>query len=182
MKRDYLGSSDAAALLGVDPWKTEEDVLKRVVHGIEPEHDEKKLLMFRLGKRLEKPTLEEFAHQTGLELAFPGLIKHPEHSFIGTTVDALSSDGGCVEAKTSLAFVNAARKWDGGVPENYRTQCAHHMAVTGAKHCWVPVLFGTHRFEVLRVERDEEFIRDLIAIEVHFWNSRIVPALKEKAA
>lgn len=197
-ERNYLGSSDAAAILGIDPWKTDEDVARRILEGIEPERDEASLKRMKWGTRLEDDVLDAFAEERGMVVErWSGKVEaHPRHPFIACKPDAMAwpvaarvgSFGDVVEAKTALPFPGPMKKWkdaDGNlkVPENYATQCMHLlMCVPSAPRCWVPVLFGLERFEVLCVERDEEFIRDLEAAEVAFWNTRIAPFLKTEAA
>lgn len=182
-KKDYIGSKDAAAIAGVDPWRTEDAVLRRIVFGEEEPLDEKRMQMFRWGKRLEPVVLSAFAEETGLKLSRPGLVMHPTHAFIGDTVDAMASDGACVEAKTCLPFANAAKKWgpenSDEAPQNYWVQCQHHMMIHNAPRCYIPVLFGTHRFEIRTVQRDDAFIVQLLALEVEFWRSKVEPLLQQ---
>jgi putative phage-type endonuclease len=178
--KPYIGSTDAPVLLGLTEWTTEEEIVRRIVYGEEKQHEEKKETMFRLAKRLEPVIMDEFTHHTGLQWLKAETVYHKVHPFIASTPDGLVDAEQIIEAKTALGFFNAQKKWDGGVPQNYQAQCQHHMMCTGAKLCWMPVLFGIHRFELLKVERDDEFIAGLLQIEVNFWNTKILPELKLK--
>jgi len=83
-----------------------------------------------------------------------------------------------LEAKTADKF--ASRDWGeqdtDQVPEAYALQCQHEIMVRGPDivRCHLGVLLGGNRFQTYVVERDDEMIEDLLAIERRFLaNARL---------
>ena len=73
-----------------------------------------------------------------------------------------------LECKT--AGINGARLWRDGVPEYVQLQVMHQLAVTGKAAADVAVLLGGQELQVFRIERDEEMIAQLVALEQQFWD------------
>jgi predicted phage-related endonuclease len=51
------------------------------------------------------------------------------------------------------------------------------MAVTGAALAFVPVLIGAADFRVYQVDRDDEFIGDIIEAEQAFWHDHVMAGI-----
>lgn len=78
-----------------------------------------------------------------------------------------------LECKTASPYSSA--HWeDGHIPEHYELQCHHYMAVTGAKEWYIAVVILGKEFKFAKIERDEEIIRSLVAIERDFWNNSVL--------
>ncbi len=73
-----------------------------------------------------------------------------------------------LECKT--AGLNGARLWKEGVPEYVQLQVLHQLAVTGKRAADVAVLICGQELQVHRIERDEQMIAQLIALERAFWD------------
>ena len=76
------------------------------------------------------------------------------------------------EAKTASAFKKDV--WDNGVPLSYVLQVQHYMCVTGARKAYVAALVGGNQFYCRTVERDENLIQQIIAMEKAFWENNVV--------
>ena len=76
------------------------------------------------------------------------------------------------EAKTASAFKKDV--WDNGVPLPYILQVQHYMCVTGARKAYVAALVGGNQFYCRTVERDENLIQQIIAMEKAFWENNVV--------
>ena len=76
------------------------------------------------------------------------------------------------EAKTASAFKKDI--WDNGVPLPYVLQVQHYMCVTGAKKTYIAALVGGNQFYCRTVERDENLIQQIIAMEKAFWENNVV--------
>lgn len=69
-----------------------------------------------------------------------------------------------IECKTASAY--NADKWIGdSVPAHYEIQCHHYMEATGAEAWYLAVLILGKEFKYKRIDRDEELMQNLIAIE-----------------
>jgi hypothetical protein len=60
------------------------------------------------------------------------------------------------------------------VPDKYQIQVQQQMAVSGAPYAFVCVWLGKERIELIRVDRDDEFIRDKLVGELgRFWRENV---------
>jgi predicted phage-related endonuclease len=81
-----------------------------------------------------------------------------------------------LEIKTSNGF--AKDQWeDDNIPDMYMAQIQHYMAVTGYEGWYIAVLIGGNHFKYQYIERDDEYIDNLIKIESDFWFNNVVPKI-----
>ena len=102
------------------------------------------------------------------------MYQSEEYPFMLANVDRLiSRENMGLECKTASAY--NADKWTGdSVPAHYEIQCHHYMAVTGAKAWYLAVVILGREFKYKKIERDEELIQNLIAIEKEFWEDHVL--------
>ena len=66
----------------------------------------------------------------------------------------------------------------------YYLQIQHYLAVTDLKKAYCAVLIGGNKFSYQVVERDDDTINTIIALEYDFWNNHVLkgvpPAVSEK--
>jgi putative phage-type endonuclease len=178
-RREGIGGSDAAAVAGLDPFKSPMAIYLDKA-GLLPldggEDDEPR----RWGRRFEDAIVEEFQERSGLFVAYrEERVTHPTHPFLRATLDGLvygePQDGrfthaplGIYEAKTAS---RRAWEWQDGVPDHVALQCQHNMAVMGLDRAYLAALLLTPipRLTIHEVERDEAAIEVLAAIETDFW-------------
>lgn len=179
-RQTYIGSSDAASILGVSPWRTALDVYLDKVEGQQPITPEKAAI-FKRGSRLEPYILDmlEDEHQYKL-LRFQGedgkTVRSRRHidnayPFLAAELDAETEDGENVEAKSSNFYARKAwgEQHTDAVPIYYNAQAQHAMMVRGSKTTIFPVLVGVDDFRLYKVERDDEVIEYLRAAEIEMW-------------
>ncbi len=181
-----IGSSDAAAIAGVHPYRTRFGVWARLV-GLEQEEINNEFIYF--GNLLEPVIAAEFSRREGLELIKNNqMIAHPDHDFITCTVDFYALDGheGSLRVPVEIKNVGArsAFRWaDGEKPDEAHLQLMHQLACCGANYGYIVALIGGNKLVSYRVDRDEELINKLIALEVDFWKlveTKTAPALTHK--
>lgn len=164
-----LGSSDASAILGLNPYRTKFQVwLEKTGQAEEREETE----AMRWGKRLESVIAEGFAEETGLTIE-PSqiLVAHPEHGFMTATCDYLvheSDQTGVLEIKNTGAWF--AGEWNDRLPDHAHVQVMHQLAVTGLDFAYVAALIGGNSLKWRRIERDEVLIEAIIHAERLFWD------------
>jgi len=165
-RRKGIGGSDAAAVLGLDPWKTPVDVWLEKTCELESDSDSEETYW---GRILEDVIAREFSRRTGLKVRRKNaILMHPQYPFMLANVDRLIvGQKAGLECKT--AGQHAAATWQTGVPQYYIVQAQHYMAVTGYPIWYIAVLVGGQKFYYYRVERDEDFIKELIRAEAEFW-------------
>lgn len=171
-----IGGSDAAAILGLSPWRSPHDVWLEKTGRAEPQRETERM---RWGTLLEDAVAREYAERTGARISRSRkTLRHPQHAFLVAHIDRWSvRDGrrGILEVKTT------ARKSDqwgtpgtDGIPPYYAAQVLHYLGVTGAPWSDVAVLFlDRMEMEVYRVPRDEEAIRLIRETEIAFWRDHV---------
>lgn len=180
-RRAGIGGSDAAAILGLDPFKTPLAVYldKR---GELPDDDPGEAAYW--GNLLEDPVAkaatERINHDRGLQGLDPVKVKrrhailtHPRLPWMLANVDrevyGHEQGPAILEVKTTGHW--AAQMWisPDDMPERYHVQLQHYLAVTGREHGWIAVLIAGQSLLVEHVQRDQELIDALIQVEETFW-------------
>jgi putative phage-type endonuclease len=173
-----IGASDAAAVCGLDRWRSPFVVWLEKTGQLPPSlrRDNEAL---HWGSLLEPIIIDEFERRTGLVvIARQSRHVHPEHDWMRATVDALVAESradeeplGVLEVKTTNGIDGS---WREGPPIYYQLQVQHQLACTGLEHAWIAVLIGGQRLEVHEVVRDDEAIAHLIEIEGEFWRQYVL--------
>lgn len=185
-RKEGIGGSDVAAILGISPWKTPLDVyLDKIGEAPETPVTESMLL----GTALEQFVADRFTEQTGRQTSrFNTLLKRghsignvdrlivPEGQRLGSNGTKIATDE-LLECKTSSV------EWTDGVPAYYLSQVQHYMGLDDMfKRATVACMFIglTKSFKLYTVERDNELIGNLQDAVERFWadhvEKRIPPA------
>jgi len=176
VRKNGIGSSDAAAAVGLNPYKSQlelwmektgrDDALPQV----DP-HDEESPMYW--GNILEPIVAAHYTKRTGNRVRkINAVLQHPDpdKAWMLANIDREvigTSDVQILECKT--AGINGVRFWKEGVPEYVQLQVHHQLAVTGKQAADVAVLLGGQHLEIHRIERDEALISNLIQLEREFW-------------
>ena len=165
-RRKGLGGSDAAPVLGLSPWKTPYQVWLEK-RGEAPEQEDNEPMFW--GRTLEPVIRQRYADVTGRSVAIPkGILVHPKHKWMLANLDGIAGDR-VLEVKTA----RSAEKWgepgSDEIPEHYRPQVEHYMAVTGLLVADVAVLIGGQDFRIYEVPADKELQELIIEQEAAFW-------------
>lgn len=171
-RRTGIGGSDAAAICGLDRWRSPLEVYLDKTGELPLDQGAGEAADW--GNLLEPIVADEVARRTGLTLTpAPALLRHPEHDWMLGNIDRWADDPqagerGIYEGKTVGLWL--ADGWDEGrVPDRAAIQGMHYLAVTGAPWVLFGCLVGGQRLVTARMERDERAIADLVAIEARFW-------------
>jgi putative phage-type endonuclease len=178
VRQTGIGSSDAAAAVGLNPYKSQLELWMektgRLVHaaqsdGATEQPDDNSPLFW--GTVLEPIVAEHYAKRTGFKVRrVNAVLQHPTHAWMLANLDREvvgSDEVQVLECKT--AGINGAKLWKNGVPEYVQLQVMHQLAVTGQQAADVAVLVGGHELRIFRLERDEALIERLIQLEAEFW-------------
>jgi putative phage-type endonuclease len=124
-------ASDAAAMLGISPYKTRDALLAEKATGIAPEHDAATLDRFQRGHDLEALARAGAEFILGEEL-YPALGEHDGWDKIAASFDGVTMDGKAIwEHKTLNRELMEAVE----IPERHMAQAQQQMLVSGAKSC-----------------------------------------------
>ena len=172
IRRSGIGGSDVGAICGLNPWASAIDVYMDKL-GLKDEKPDNEAM--RQGRDLEEYVAKRFEEATGKKVRRRNaILQHDEHDFMLANIDRwLYFENAGLECKT--ASVYAASDWaDGKIPAHYELQCHHYMAVTGADKWYLCCLILNKSLELREIPRDEEVIKQIIAIEKSFWNDNVL--------
>lgn len=176
VRKNGIGSSDAAAAVGLNPYKSQLELWmeKTGRDGGLPKadpHDEESPLYW--GNILEPIVAAHYARRTGNRVRkINAVLQHPDpdKSWMLANIDREiigAPNVHILECKT--AGINGARLWKEGVPEYVQLQVHHQLAVAGKAAADVAVLLGGQHLEIYRIARDETMIARLVELERQFW-------------
>ncbi|MBH3366380.1 YqaJ viral recombinase family protein [Pseudomonas carnis] len=177
VRKQGIGSSDAAAAVGLNPYKSQLELwLEKTgrdtsLPKLDP-HDEESPAYW--GNILEPIVAAHYSQRSGNRIRrINAVLQHPDPKLpwmlanIDREVIGVN-DVQILECKT--AGINGARLWKEGVPEYVQLQVMHQLAVTGKQAADVAVLLGGQHLEIHRIERDESMIARLVDLERRFWD------------
>lgn len=176
-RRNGIGASDVAGVLGLSPWASPFSVWASKIDNTTDDRDTPAM---EFGRRAEIMVAPWFEERTDLHV-------RGEQSHVALdgwkmcTVDGFvyeSANGtdplGVLEIKTTS---DSAADWAESVPVHYQCQATWAMHVTDLPACWFAVLhlaFGRPQFEVYEFSRgadDEAFVVDKCAT---FWTDYVL--------
>ena len=167
LRRKSIGGSDAAAIVGLNPWASPYSVWAEKT-GRLPEKEETEAM--RQGKDFEDYVAKRFCEATGKRVRRANaMYRNPAYPFAHASLDrAVMGESAGLECKTT-SVLNLRKFRDGEYPDSYYVQCVHYMAVTGADRWYLAVLVLNQGFHAYTIERDEAEISALMKQEAGFW-------------
>lgn len=172
LRSNYIGGSDAAAVVGLNPNVTRFSLWMNKTGQSEPFEGN---LATKTGTFLEPFVAKLFEEETGKKVRRENSsLFNTDYPWAIANVDRLivGEDAG-LEIKTTSAL--STKKFRGGeYPPKYYVQCVHYMAVTGKPKWYLAVLIGNFDFRIYEIERDEDEIAALMQAEKDFWENYVV--------
>ncbi len=169
-----IGGSDVSIIAGINPYKSVHQLWLEKTGQIEPEQTDSEYAHF--GTLLEPIVRKEFSDRTGIKVRQKHMLLQSEkYPFMFADLDGVINEDGKIaifEAKTALQY--KAELWNEEVPAAYILQVQHYMAVTGAERAYIAALVGGNHFVHHVVERDEQMIGKIIAMEKYFWEYHVL--------
>lgn len=184
MRKNGLGGSDAAVVAGLNQYKSPFTLFLEKTGQIDAddvyETDEDGAFLSGseaayFGSKDEEAVAAEFALRTKLKVRRDNrMMAHKDHPWMLANIDRrVVGTNEILECKTASEYLKG--EWEGDdLPQQYYIQGMHYLAVTGAKAVWFAVKIGGNKFIYKRIERDDEVIANLIAIEKDFWENHVV--------
>ena len=189
-RKKGIGGSDAATIMGLNPYKTNVDLWEEKT-GRKESVDISDKSYVQYGTKAEDYLRELF------KLDFPQyevthqentIIKHPRYSFLfatldGQIVDKETGELGILEIKTTNILQSMQKeKWKEKIPDNYYCQVLHYLNVTGYSFAVLKaqlkydyggeIRLETKHYTILRkdVEEDIKLLREK---EIEFWQNYV---------
>lgn len=173
-RRSGVGGSDAATVLGLNPYATAYELYldKR---GDAPEEDENFLKEARYwGSRLEAPVADRYAEESGYKVQKANqMIRSKKHPFMLANIDrkVVGEDRRIgFEAKTAARPDGWGDTGSDEIPPYIMIQCQHYLAVTEYDVWDLAVLIGNRDFRMYRINPIQNIIDQLIEAETEFWD------------
>lgn len=194
-RKKGIGGSDAAAILGLNPYKDniklwEEKTGRRQAEDI----SEKEYVKY--GTNAEDLLRELF------KLDYPKyevrhdentIIKHPKYPFLfasldGTLIDKETGEMGILEIKTTNILQSMQKeKWKEKIPDNYYCQVLHYLNVTGYSFVILKaqlkydydgeIKLDTRHYKILKEEVAED-MKMLEEKEFEFWTKYVETGIR----
>lgn len=173
VRKGGIGSSDAAAAVGLNPYKSQLELWLEKTGRTEATGEHQGMNDPRFwGTLLEPYVAVAYQQMTSRRVRkLNAVLQHPTLPFMLANIDREvvgSPEVQILECKTAGEF--GSRLWKGGVPEYVHLQVQHQLAVTGKGAADVAVLLCGQKLEIHRIERDDDVIARLMVLESHFWS------------
>lgn len=185
-----IGSSDAAAVMGMSPYMSEADLWERKRTSTITESEENDDM--RRGHESEPLLLSLYSIETGHGVLWGDgiILRSKKHPFMSATLDGIGIDPSDAEPYV-IEVKSISRKgddWtDDTVPVHYYIQVLHQLSVTGWKKAVLLARFcrtewgGDSAYERCyhfdRAELEKE-ISSLEKVEEKFWNECVVGGMR----
>ena len=126
-RRQGIGSSDVAIILGISPWKTILELYEEKTSTLPPVEISSHIM--EKGKRLEPKARALF--ELKMEKSFePKTLQMESHQYMRSSLDGWSED------RTEIVEFKLIGKYKPGIPQYYLCQMQHQLLVSGSKRCW----------------------------------------------
>lgn len=180
-----IGGSDASAIVGDNPYKTNIDLFEEKTGRRIPEDiSEKPYVIYghaaepliREMFKLDHPEYQVEHHEYRI-------LQSIQYPFLQASLDGELTDGdgrrGVLEIKTTNILQSMQReKWNDQIPQNYYIQILHYLLVTSYEFAVLKARLISRWADGLRVQEKEYFIERsevqsdldyLLAEEIKFW-------------
>ena len=198
LRKSGIGGSDAASVLGFSPYRSSMSVyLEKINHNnkinnlkenivyknalgkdldeyMKENLNEEVSYKMELGNKLKDFVASEFTLKTNKKVRnINAVLRNDKYPFAIANIDkAVIGEKAFLECKVTNSYLK--KSWQKEVPIHYKIQMNHYMAVTGATHCYVAVLIGNEELIIHKIERDEEYISEIMSLEKMFWENCIL--------
>ena len=147
-RRNSLGGSDMAVILGLSPYEiTKRDIFYQKI-GKKPivQPPETQKIIFNAGHFLENMVSNLFSYRTGYDTyEIKAMFEHPRHPYLRGNIDRFyrrrgeKTPLGLLECKTTSEFKSS--EWaDGKIPTQYKVQISTYMSITNMDSCKISCL------------------------------------------
>lgn len=179
-RRNKIGASDAAAIMGLSPWRTRYQLWEEKVYGKE----QTQTGAMKRGSYYEEEARSEFEKMTGLSVK-PKVIVSDERDWQMASLDGISFDGTVfTEIKVPNKEIHELAK-NGVIADYYNIQMQHQYATSSKleKGLYFSYLPDQKEGILVEVKRDDLLIEQMLEEEEKFYElmlSKTPPPLSER--
>lgn len=179
-RRNFIGGSDVAAILGVSKWKSPFQLYMEKTGQYAEEVTQAKQRIFDRGHRWEPIVVEMLVDELQSRghdveiIARNERYQDPEFPFLACELDLeLLVDGEEINGEMKTVHPFAAKDWGetetDEIPIYYAAQVMHGLMIKPRRRAIVAALVGTDDLRIHSITRDEETIAAIRARELEFW-------------
>jgi putative phage-type endonuclease len=181
LRRQGIGGSDIAAILGVNPYRSAHDVWLEKVGYTEPADDPPSEAAY-WGQQIEDILAAEYAKRENVRLLHVptanGIVISPTEEWVMGSPDRLVDAAPLVGLELKMAGLRQAGRWGepgtDQIPEGYLLQVQWYARLTEAVRWDLAVLLG-QEFRIYRVNPHPDLHQALHDIAARFWFDHVVP-------
>lgn len=185
-----VGASSNAAIMGLSPWATAQDVYDRM---IDLKFADARFV-FERGHWFESFVAAQFRRITKINCDVGTTVWSKERPWSHAQIDYMCDDGTPVEIKVSTMNFTDSKgnpSWGGGcvfnsqgallhedtlIPVYYMVQCQKQMALTGKSEMWIAVwLTFEDKIRIFKVYEDKELQQKIFESEEDFLFNHVIP-------
>ena len=155
-RKGRVTGSNVGAILGVDPWRSPEDVLRAMVrsyHGAESEFSGN--IATEYGNRMEADAVEQFKLESGLDVEEVGFFSYED--WAGASPDGKCSDGNGLEVKCPFGKRKGGNFKSLDEQPHYYSQMQFEMLCAGFPAVWF-YQWSPHNSKLELVEKDQNWL------------------------
>lgn len=180
-RKQFLGGSDCAVLLGLSPYRSPLDLyLDKTSEDVSDEEISEPAYW---GNQLEDIVAQEYSKRTGIEIRIePNTILHPEHKFLGASIDRWAGNH-ILECKTA-GYLQGKQWGESGsdaIPTAYLLQVAWYSMVCNVDRVDIAVLIGGNDFRIYTYNKNPALEQKIMHAGINFWNNHVVPRVPPPA-
>lgn len=174
-RRSSIGSSDSAAILGVDPYDNIHDVYLEKVYGTE----DRRTGATDMGNLVEPLLVQWAGEQLDVDVVRDVFAIHREHGILTANLDGLAHRDGKrigIEAKFTGLADEFGEPGTDQVPDRVIVQALHQIEVATLEAVYVPVLLarrGRPTFELFRVDPNPAGQDAIVERDLAFWRDHV---------
>jgi len=179
-RKKGIGGSDAAAAIGLNPYKSPLELYQEKRGEIEPpDLSDNEAVHF--GNVLEDTIANEYFRRTGQNIRRKNqIVIHPRMNWMRANVDRILTGQNKILECKAPGF-NQRDQWGepgtDEIPLQYLVQCVHYMIVGDYDGADVAALIGGREFRVYHIQRDRDLEANIIEKERDFWENHVVPGV-----
>jgi putative phage-type endonuclease len=178
LRRQGIGGSDIAAIVGLNPFRTAHDLWCEKTGLVEPPEVPSEAAYW--GLQFEEILCNEYARRENVRLYRPpvagGIVRSPTESWVMGSPDRLVEDGQ-VGMDAKMAGLRQAGRWGeegtDAVPEEYLLQAQWYLSLIGAQRWDLAVLLG-QQFRIYRINPHKDLQQALHDIGARFWFEHVL--------
>lgn len=171
LRKSSIGGSEAGIIMGSNPYASLLSLYLDKKGLSSPKETNEAM---RLGNDLEAYVAERYMEKTGNKVRNDNFMyQHDDYDFITANIDRrIVGENAGLECKTMSSF-NGYKLDEGEVPAWYYAQTQHYMMVMGFDYMDLAILVYQNGVYTFHIERNEEYIQELLAKEIDFWKTYI---------